>query len=78
MSVSVQELDDFTRFVRWAIATGDAKLELEDCLRLWRQKCDQEATIHDIRQGRLDHENGLAIPLAEAFADVRWILGVER
>lgn len=76
MSIALQELDNFTHFAHQKLAAGDANLTLEDCVRLWRQQREQQATVEDIRQGRIDYEEGLAQPLAEVFEDVRRQLGV--
>jgi len=36
---------------------------------------DYNATVADIRQGMIDHENGRGEPLSEAMADIRQQLG---
>ena len=76
MSTSLKELDNFTQFAQNALAVGEANLTLEDCVRLWRQQCEQQSTVDDVRQGLEDYDNGLAKPLDAVFDDVRRKLGV--
>ncbi len=71
MSTDLQELENFTHFAQQSLTAGDPNLTLEDCVRLWRQHREQQATVDDIEQGWIDYEKGLAQPLAEAFEDVR-------
>jgi Arc/MetJ-type ribon-helix-helix transcriptional regulator len=57
------------------LATGMYGSE-EDVLRAaLHSLSDYHATIVDIRQGRLDYEQGRGKPLAEAMADIRQQLG---
>jgi Arc/MetJ-type ribon-helix-helix transcriptional regulator len=57
------------------LATGMYGSE-EDVLRAaLHTLSDYHATIADIRQGKLDHEQGLGEPLADAMADIRKQLG---
>lgn len=78
MSVALQELENFTHFAQQKLGTSESSLSLEDCVRLWRQQTERNATIDDIQHGRADLESGLAQPLAEAFDDVRRQLGFVR
>lgn len=76
MPATLQELASFTKFAQEILTTSESKLSLEDCIRLWRQHCEQEETAADIRQGRIDREKGLGQPIKEAFEDIRRQLGV--
>jgi hypothetical protein len=76
MSTALQELENFTHFAQQTL--GDTPMTLEQCLRLWRQHCEEQAVLDDIRQGEIDYEKGLAIPLDEAFRNVRRQLGIEQ
>ena len=76
MSIALQELERFTHFAQQKLGTSESNLTLEDCVRLWRQRTERDATIEDIQQGRADLEAGLVQPLAEALDDVRRQLGL--
>ena len=76
MSIAIQELESFTNFVQQKLRGDELNLSLEDCVRLWRQQSERDATLDDIRQGQADLAAGLAQPLAEAFDDVRRQLGL--
>lgn len=78
MSVALQELERFTHFAQQKLGEGESRLSLEDCVRLWRQQTERDATLDDIQQGQADLEAGLAQPLAAAFDDVRRQLGLVR
>ena len=78
MSVALQELEHFTHFAQQKLSANETHLSLEDCVRLWRQQTERDATLDDLRQGRADLEAGLAQPLAAAFDDVRRQLGLVR
>ena len=67
MSVALQELESFTSFIQQKLSRDESNLTLEDCVRLWRQQSEREATLDDIQQGQAD----LAVGLAETFDDVR-------
>jgi Arc/MetJ-type ribon-helix-helix transcriptional regulator len=57
------------------LSTGMYESE-EDVLRAaLHTLSDYHATIADIRQGRLDYEQGRGDPLADAMADIRKQLG---
>ncbi len=71
MSVVLQELESFTHFAQQKLGTSESILSLEDCVRLWRQQIERDATIDDTQQGRADLDAGLAQPLVTAFDDVR-------
>ena len=71
MSVALQELESFTNFVQRKLSGDESNLPLEDCVRLWRQQSERDATLNDIQQGQADLAAGLAQPLAEAFDDMR-------
>ena len=58
MSVTLQELERFTHFAQQKLGTSESTLSLEDCVRLWRQQTERDATLDDIQQGRLDLEAG--------------------
>ena len=70
MSVALQELESFTNFVQQRLNGDESNLSLEDCVRLWRQQTERDATLDDIQQGQADLAAGLAQPLSEAFDDV--------
>ena len=78
MSVALQELETFTHFAQQKLSKSELNLSLEDCVRLWRQQAERDATVDDIRQGRADLDAGLAQPVSEAFDDVRRQLGLAR
>ena len=71
MSVALQELESFTNFVQRKLSGDESNLSLEDCVRLWRQQSERDATLDDIQQGQADLAAGLGQPLAGAFDDVR-------
>ncbi len=78
MSIALQELESFRNFAQQKLSEVESNLSLEDCVRLWRQQTERDATLDDIQQGQADLEAGLAQPLAEAFDDVRRQLGIAR
>lgn len=78
MSSTLQELESFTRFAQQRLSLGESNLSLAECIRLWRQQMERDATVEDIQQGQADFEAGLAQPLAEAIDDVRRQLGLTR
>ena len=50
-------------------------VSLEECLRQWRQDCEQEELLSDIAAGLDEAEHGGGQPVDEAFADIRRQLG---
>ena len=76
MSAALEELQSFTSFAQRKLSESESTLTLEDCVRLWRQQRERDATLDDIQQGRADLEAGLAQPLAAAFDDIRRQLGL--
>ena len=78
MSSTLQELESFTHFAQQKLSVNESTLSLEECVRLWRQQTERQATLGDIQQGQADLAAGLAQPLAEAVGDVRRQLGLVR
>ena len=78
MSATLQELESFTHFAQQRLGAAEADLSLEDCVRLWRQRTEQQALLNDLQQGQADLEAGRAQPLAAAVDDVRQQLGLAR
>lgn len=78
MSSTLQELESFTHFAQQKLSVNESTLSLEECVRLWRQQTERQATLGDIQQGQTDLAAGLAQPLAEAVDNVRRQLGLVR
>jgi Arc/MetJ-type ribon-helix-helix transcriptional regulator len=57
------------------LATGMYASEEEVLHAALNVLSDYNATLADIRQGRLDYEQGRGEPLADAMADIRQQLG---
>ena len=76
MSASLQELDEFTVFVRKRLDAAQANLSLEECVRMWREQQDQQESVRGILQSAKEDEAGLSQPLTEAFDEVRRQLGI--
>ena len=76
MPASLQELDEFTDFIRQRLDVEQASLSLEDCVRLWREQQDQQESVRGILQSAKEDEAGLSQPLTEAFDEVRRQLGI--
>jgi len=75
MSNTLQELENFTYFVKQKLSVNESKLSLEECVRMWRQQTERQATLDDVRQGQADAQAGLSQPLADAVDDIRQQLG---
>ena len=75
MSATLEELENFSRFATQRLQQGDQLPSLEECLRQWRQDCEQEELLSDIAAGLDEAEHGGGQPVDEAFADIRRQLG---
>lgn len=70
------ELRDFVQYASNRVQTGDNGLSVEELVRQWRQTLEVAQTEADVREGVADAAQGKAVPISEAFADVRRKLGI--
>lgn len=71
MSMTQQEIENFSRFAQQSLGRESSTKSLEECLRLWRAEIEASEAIDDIRQGMSDHAAGLAEPLQRTFESLR-------
>ena len=71
MSMTQQEIENFSRFAQQSLGRESSTKSLEECLRLWRAEIEASEAVDDIRQGMSDHAAGRAEPLQQAFESLR-------
>ena len=76
MSVTREELEDFTHFASERLVRGDYLTSLEECLRQWRADRDFQEAVADIQQSLEDCARGHRKPIDQAFDDMRQRLGM--
>lgn len=65
-----QELTDFNRFAQQRVAAG-MNGSLQDLLDEWKAQQEFERSVAAIGESIRQCEEGLGLPLAEAFAEIR-------
>jgi hypothetical protein len=74
MSATLQELFDFNRFAEEKLSLGRS-VTLQDLLDEWNAQREHQQSIEGIRESMRQYEAGQALPLDEAFAEIRQKLG---
>ena len=70
------ELQDFVQFASHRVERGEACESVEALVQQWRSDAEYSEAVADVRQGLADDAQGKAMPLSDAFADVRRQLGI--
>jgi len=70
-----QQLQNFFQFATERIETANTDLSLEELVQQWRKDLEHSEAVEDVRQGLIDEADGLAEPVATAFAGIRRQLG---
>ena len=74
MNVTRQELSDFHRFAEERLSFGSVAT-LQALLDEWSAQREHQQSIEGIRESMRQYEAGQALPLDEAFAEIRQKLG---
>jgi hypothetical protein len=82
MAITSDDLHDFQQFAYARLSCGDAKSLVElagqwEAQRRTTHQRELEETLADIEASHADIEAGRAIPLSDAFAEVRQQLGLQ-
>lgn len=72
----IHEFEHFVQFATRCINEGSSAASVEELVELWRLDAESAAVIADVRQGLIDHQNGLGEPAKKTFADLRRRLGM--
>ncbi len=74
MPVTREQLADYYRFVDEKLSNGGA-VSMQDMLDQWLDRQTHEASVADIRESIAQYEAGEALPVDQAFSEVRRKLG---
>jgi len=66
-----QQLQNFFQCATERIETANTDLSLEELVQQWRKDVEHSEAVEDVRQGLIDEADGLAEPVATAFAGIR-------
>ena len=70
MTITQQDLQDFHRFGEEQLA-GGGTASIDDLVAQWKAKRERERSVSDIRKGIAEYEEGKAVSVDEAFAEVK-------